>query len=334
MTNYKNVICSYVSYRRNIKDMPFVKTLTDTEQAVGVVRSMSEIFGDDYELKALKNLPMQDCLKLLEKGEITQELLDNKDISAFGKCEENGSYILINEQEHIRLIVYSKNFDLEKCYNIANSMDDKVSDKLELAFNTTYGYLTSNPMLCGTGMQVGCLLFLPAIVHNKKLISLLADSQTKDFEFFNLDGKVHDGKSAFVSIRNKYTFGYKENEFAQKLQALVEQIMELEMREENKIFDFSASNLVDKIYRSYGIAKNAYRLNLAEAQDLLCDIYWGINLKVLKIKNSFDILNILCKIKENHLNVQGMNIKEIEKARAKVLSSILDKNTVKGEVDV
>lgn len=333
MTDCKNVVCSMVSYRRNIKDMPFVKTLTDSEQAVGVVRSMSEIFGDDFEFKALKNLPIEDCLKLLEQGVITQELIDNKDISAFGKNEEQGSYILINEQEHIRLIANAKGFDLESCYQNANAMDDRLSDKLELAFNTTYGYLTSNPMLCGTGMQISCILFLPAIVYNKKLIQLSKEPQAKDFVFLDLNKKVHDGKSAFVIIKNKYTFGYKENEFAEKMQRLVELILELEQREENNIFDFSASNLVDKIFRSYGIAKNAYRLSLDETQNLLSDILWGINLKVLKSKNNFDICDVLCKIKENHLNIKDVDLKEVEKQRAKVLTKLLD-GIVKGEVDV
>lgn len=334
MTDCKNVICSFVSYRRNIKDMPFVKTLTDIEQAVGVVRSMSEIYGDDFEFKALKNLPMQECLKLLEKGQVTQELLDNKDISAFGKNEEETEFIYINEQEHVRLLAYNKGFNLELCYQKANALDDKLSDKLELAFNTSYGYLTADPMLCGTGMQICCLLFLPAIVYNKKLLALAKEPMAREFEFLDINGKTHDGKSAFVVVKNKYTFGYKENEFAEKLQRLVEQILELEQREEGKVFDFSASNLVDDVFRSYGLAKNAYRITFDEGLKLLSDILWGINLKILKLKNNFDISDILCKIKENHLNVQDSNIKEIEKARAREIFKILDKCVVKGEVDV
>lgn len=334
MTNCKNILCSFVSYSRNIKDMAFVKTLTDTEQAVGVVRSMSEIYGDDFEFKALKNLPLEDCLKLKEKGQITQNLIDNKDISAFGKNEDINSYIFINEQEHIRLLSIRYDFDLEQCYNTANSLDDKLSDKLELAFNTTYGYLTANPFNCGTGMRVGCLLFLPAIASNNKLNLLKGEQNAKDIDFFDINGKIHNGKSPFVIVKNRYTFGYKENEFAEKIKRVVEQIIDLEQREENNIFDLSASSLVDKIFRDFGIAKNAYRLSLDESIDLLANIQWGINLKILKSKNNFDIIDILCKIQERHLSLQNLNAKEMEKTRAKFLQNILEKCVVKGEVDV
>ena len=84
MEDYKNIISSSVSYRRNIKDMPFVKLLTDPEQAIGVTRSLSEILGDDFEFKALKNLSIQDCKLLEEEETITTNLIDNKDISAYG----------------------------------------------------------------------------------------------------------------------------------------------------------------------------------------------------------------------------------------------------------
>ena len=83
MTNCSNVVFSYVSYRRNIKDMPFVNKLTDFEQAVGVARSLSEIFGEELEFKSLKNLPLSICQELEEKGIITKELIENKDISAY-----------------------------------------------------------------------------------------------------------------------------------------------------------------------------------------------------------------------------------------------------------
>ena len=98
-----------VSYRRNIKDMPFVKTLTDSEQAVGVVRSMSEIYGDDFEFKALKNLPIEDCLKLLEQGVITQELIDMQ-------------YVFVVEPHHFLIV--------ETCTRLAALRKVELSDKL------------------------------------------------------------------------------------------------------------------------------------------------------------------------------------------------------------
>lgn len=334
MTNCKNVLFCSISYRRNIKDMPFVKTLTDYEQAIGVTRSLSEIFNDEFEFKALKNISIQDCKYLQEEGAISLGLIDNKDISAYGKSFDSNVKIFANEQDHIKIIAYCKGFDLEKCYQDANAVDDKILDKLEISFSTEFGFLTSNPLLCGTGMELEALLFLPALVQSEKLNKIAKDVLKNDFEFISFDNGNNDIVCPFVKIKNKYTFGYKENEFAEKFKWVINKIIDLETIEENNLFDFSASFLVDKIYRSFGIVKNAYRLDYNEAVSCLGYILWGIKLNVLKTKKQFDILDILCKIKENHLTTQNLNIKELEKKRAKCLSSLIDLCVEKGEVDV
>lgn len=334
MENFKNVISCSVSYRRNIKDMPFVKLLTDPEQAIGVTRSLSEILGEDFEFKSLKNLSLYDCKVLEEEEKISSLLIDNKDISAYGINYCKDVLLLINEQEHIRIKARSKGYNLEKCYKIANDIDDKILEKLEMAFSTQYGFLTSNPKLCGTGMEIEVLLFLPALSMNERIAKLEKELFKNEYVLFDLDYNTYANNSPFVRIKNKYTFGYKENQFAENMDRLVKKLIQLEELEESKIFDFSASHLVDKIFKSFGIIKNAYRLEYNEAINCLANVLWGINLKVLKNKKNFDILDVLCKIKENHLNNGSLNLKEVEKARAKFLANLIEQTVVKGEVDV
>ena len=335
MENYKNVLSCSVSYRRNIKDMPFVKMLTDSEQSIGVTRSLSEIFGDDYEFRTLKNLPLSTCKLLEEDNIITANLIENKDISAYGKNYVKNAYLYINEQDHIRIKVVEKGYNLEKCYKLANEIDDKILDKLEMAFSTTYGFLTSNPNLSGTGMQIEVVLFLPALTQNEKLAKIQKELLKDEYDFVSLDTNKLNPSCPFIKLKNKYTFGYKENEFAENINRIVAKLCELENLEENTIFDFSASHLVDKIFRAYGILKNAYRLEYNDAVSNLALIQWGINLKVLKTQKQYDILNILCKIKEEHLNENNnQNIKGIEKSRARFLTNLIETSITKGEVDV
>lgn len=335
MENYNNVLTCSVSYRRNIKDMPFVKMLTDSEQAIGVTRSMSEIFGDDYEFRALKNLPLNTCKLLEEDGIITANLIENKDISAYGKNYVGNVYLYINEQDHIRIKVTEKGYNLEKCYKLANEIDDKILDKLEMAFSTTYGFLTANPNLAGTGMEIEVVLFLPALTQNEMLNKIQQELLKDEYEFTNIDSNKLNSNCPFIKLKNKYSFGYKENEFAENFNRVITKICELESLEENTIFDISASHLVDKIYRAYGILKNAYRLEYSDAINNLALVQWGINLKVLRTKKQYDILNILCKIKDEHLSEnKNQNIKEIEKSRAKLLNNLIESSVTKGEVDV
>lgn len=333
MANYNNVIYSFVSYRRNIKDMPFVSKLTDGELAVGVSRCLSEIFGDEFEFKSLKNLPLEECKKLEDKEIITKELTENKDISAYAFNEDKTKKILINEEDHIRLIASKSGFCLEDCFTLANKMDDQVVEKLNVCFNNNLGYLTANPEYFGTGMHIGCVLFLPALWHNKKIKKLMGELLAGEFEFLDVNGLNYSGNSPFIKVQNIRTFGHKENEFAVLLQKLVVKLLELEETEENKTFNLSASSLADIIFRAYGEMCNCYRIAYAEAEQKLGFILWGINLKMLNFKKRFDIYSFLATIKENHIALNS-NVKEAEKQRAKILAGKLLECVQKGEIDV
>lgn len=335
MTNCNNVIFSYVSYRRNIKDMPFTNKLADFEQAIGVSRALSEIFGDELEFKSLKNMSLNKCLQLEESGIINKELIENKDISSYGINESGEKKVFACEEDHIRIISIKKGFNLEESFVIANQMDDQILEKLEVCFDVNLGYLTANPKLVGTGMEIGCLLFIPALVKSGAYKKVISDLLKKEFEFLSLNGKVWDEKSPFVIIKNIYTFGYKENQFAEKLYKIIEKIIELEKTEENNLFNMSASTLVDEIFRSFGIVLGAYRMSFDEAKQKLSNILWGLELNILKRKKKFDILDILPKIKENHLLcAKEENVKEIEKKRAKKLYEFVSEYICKGDVDV
>lgn len=331
MINCNNVVFSSVSLRRNIKDMLFVNRLSDFEQAVSVSRALSEIFGERLEFKSLKNLPLDKCYKLLEKGEITKELIENKDISAYGISADCKVRVFANEEDHIRIETRACGKNLEWCYSETAKLDDILLDKLEVAFDNNLGYLTANPNKIGTGLEVCFGLFLPSLITSGKFKKIYKTIITNDFEVISITGEKWDEKTPFVCIKNKYTFGQKENEFAENLTRICEKLLELEQSEENNIFNTSASTMVDDIFRAYGILNNAYRINLKDAEIYLGYVLWGLNLNLFEQKK-FDLINLLYKIKENHLQ-QG-SIKEQEKERARLLNKEIGKLLRKGDIDV
>lgn len=317
MTNCDNVLFSMVSYRRNIKDMLFVNKLSDMELAISITRSLSDMFGENFEFKSLKNISLKNCMRLEEDGILTKEMIENKDISAFGLGYDNVCKILVNEEDHIRLVAKAQGLCLEEMFEKANEMDDVVLDKLEMAFDSEIGYLTANPNLFGTGLEVLCGMFLPALVFGGKFLKIMTEIKKGEYQVLGLDGGEWNKKSPFVIIKNKYTFGKKENEIAQDLQELVNKLISLEKNEENSQFDLSASTLADSIFRGFGVMSSAYRMAFDEAEELVGKVLWGVLLKILVLKQRIDFLELLNKIKEN--NLSAGNIKETEKQRAKIL---------------
>ena len=50
---------------------------------------------------------------------------------------------------------------------------DALSDKIEFAYDTRYGYLTSCPTNVGTGMRASVMLFLPALTMTRKITAVI-----------------------------------------------------------------------------------------------------------------------------------------------------------------
>lgn len=334
MENYNNVMYTQVSYRRNIKDMPFVNKLSDNELALGVIRSLSEIFGEDLEFKTLKNISLEMCNNLYERGFFSKEIIENKDISAYAINEEKSNIIFINEQDHIRIVSKLNGFKLEDCFNNANALDDAILEKLEMCFDINLGYLSANPNLVGTGMEISIGLFLPALTYGEKLETIKKDILRGEFEFYDKNGNVWNGKTPFIILKNLYTFGYKENEIACLIENITNKLIELERLEETNIFNVSASKLIDNIYRTFGELGTCYRISSKEAEEKMGKILWGLNLNALKLKRKINIFEFIYTLGDYHISSKNDGIKEIEKKRAKLINEYIINNIQKGVVDV
>jgi len=329
----KNVLYSSVSYRRNLSEIPFTTKGIDSEMAFALSQSLSEIFSDEVTFKSLKNIPYEDCLTLLDNEIINKKILINKDISFYGVSEDFIKQIYINEEDHVKILIKNKGYCLEHNYNMANEMDDKLLENLNVCFNKEYGFLTVDPLNMGCGLTLECLLFIPAICQSNVLEKI---KQELLGDCFTIEKYIDCGEKfcPLFIVRNKYSFGMKENELANSFDKIIKGIVNIEQNEENKIFEMSASRLTDNIFRTYGIATNSYRISFEECVSLLCYLQWGIDLNILKKKNSFNLLEIISKIRDNQFNKEENNVKDIEKYRSKFLTEKIQYTLKKGDVDV
>ena len=59
---------------------------------------------------------------------------------------------MINEEDHLKLQVFSSGFDLENTLNLAIEIDQKLEEILGYATSKKYGYLTAYTNNCGTAL--------------------------------------------------------------------------------------------------------------------------------------------------------------------------------------
>lgn len=267
------VTSTRIRFARNLQGFKFnLKNPKDIEELKNKIKENTYAIG--YGLKYLELKDMDDITKmsLVEKNLISKDYaLKNKTGAILINDEEN-ICIIINDDDHLKVQVFSSGFELENTLNFAIELDKKIEEVLGYATSKKYGYLTSMPTNCGTGLKASVMVSLPALEKTKNI----------DKVFYNLSNfgiNILELNNAF-EISNKRTLGITEEDIIQNIKVVTEKLIEQE-RNARKFLDKDKISLEDTIYRSYGLLTNCRKITLEETEKLLSNVKIGTDLGIL-----------------------------------------------------
>ena len=267
------VTSTRIRFARNLQGFKFnLKNPKDIEELKNKIKENTYAIG--YGLKYLELKDMDDITKmsLVEKNLISKDYaLKNKTGVILINDEEN-ICIIINDDDHLKVQVFSSGFELENTLNFAIELDKKIEEVLGYATSKKYGYLTSMPTNCGTGLKASVMVSLPALEKTRNI----------DKVFYNLSNfgiNILELNNAF-EISNKRTLGITEEDIIQNIKVVTEKLIEQE-RNARKFLDKDKISLEDTIYRSYGLLTNCRKITLEETEKLLSNVKIGTDLGIL-----------------------------------------------------
>ena len=306
--NFENIaISSRIRLARNGSGFNFFTKLHDESDAVFIIESALRAFErfGGFDFVRLKDLSLNECNALLERHIISKELIENKDISAFAMNEAKSLIVMVNEEDHIREQCMADGFNLYKPYRTIKIFDDILLSEIDVAYNEDYGFITSSPANLGTAMRASVMLFLPAIERNSDIELLMKEAKTLGFTIRGIYGEGSQTYGSFYQISNQNSLGLSEEEIIDGVSDYVYNICQMELSAREDILATNHDELIDEIYRAYGILKESKLLKEEEMIELLSLIKFGDALGFLEISDykAFE-----------RLSVEGLsaNLKEIE----------------------
>ena len=262
---------------------------------------------------------------LVEKDLISEGFAQNKNGAILINDEEN-ICIMINNEDHLEIQIFSSGLELENTLNYGIELDKKIEDVLGYATSQKYGYLTSLPTNCGTGLKVFVKVHLPALVLTNNVDKMFYAINNFGINIFDLNTNRNTKHGDTFGISNKRTLGITENDIIENIKIVTDKVID-EERKTRKLLADESIELEDTIYRSYGLLSNARKISLDETKILLSNIKMGTDLGIL------DELNDK-KVQELYLYTQDANMqkyigKQIDKIdldvnRAKVIKNIIN----------
>lgn len=336
MKDYSSiVVSSNVKFRRNLIGFNFPSTL-DELSGIKVLNKLADNIlklDNEYKIYKIKSLPELDRNIMREKDLISSRLLDNSDFSATILSKDEDVSIMLNEDDHILESCVKSGLNLILAYDTLNMIDNEILSKLDIAYDDSFGFLTSNISQIGTGFEASVKLFLPGLRLTGKLKNIQSELIEQNAGVMFCADNSAQGNEYLYKICNDHTIGQRESDYVIKITEIAIRISEMEIKARNELLTNAyLDDVKDKVYRAWGIVTNCYKISEVEARNVLTELKMGVALDFVRFKEVACIDNLINDIMPYSLTkISEMKISasDLDKYRAKFLANVLKGKRIK-----
>lgn len=319
------VVSSRVRIARNIAGKKFVSTASDEELKDVLMTIKNSNIDSDLHFINLSDLDELMKNSLVEKRVISRDLLEMKETGILLNDTEDIS-IMINEEDHLRIQVMKPGFNLDEALSDAIKVDEKISSKINYAYNDKYGFLTACPTNLGTGLRASVMLHLPALRLTGKIEKVLEVVNKVNLDVRGVYGEGTEAIGDLYQVSNKISLGVTEEEIVENVKLIVQKLIEQE-RKAREYLKNQGETFEDKIGRTYGNLVYARKMTYSECAKIISIVRLGISMGIIteidnKKLNKISILTkpaTLQKYLKKELSAEERDIE-----RAKVIKQIIE----------
>ena len=319
------VVSSRVRIARNIAGKKFVSTASDEELKDVLMTIKNSNIDSDLHFINLSDLDELMQNSLVEKRVISRDLLEMKETGILLNDAEDIS-IMINEEDHLRIQVMKPGFNLDEALSDAIKVDEKISSKINYAYNDKYGFLTACPTNLGTGLRASVMLHLPALRLTGKIEKVLEVVNKVNLNVRGVYGEGTEAIGDLYQVSNKISLGVTEEEIVENVKLIVQKLIEQE-RKAREYLKSQGETFEDKISRTYGNLLYARKMTYSECAKLISIVRLGISMEIItEIDNEkLNKISILTKpaTLQKYLKKE-LSAEERDIERAKVIKQIIE----------
>jgi protein arginine kinase len=277
------VVSSRVRLARNLEDYPFGNRLNEPS-AREIIEKVKNVFEGEKDYKFVDFSALDNVSRVAEadRHKVSAEFAAKKAPTAFVESESDQVYIMVLEEDHLRLQSVKAGFALEETFEAVKRADKIIDSKLKIAYDEKLGYLTHCPTNLGTGMRASVMLHLPALTYAGGIRTLQSQLGKIGLTIRGMWGEGSSADGCLYQISNQITLGMSEEDIISKLSGICERVVEQERNLREKLKANDNGKLTDRIMRAYGTMLYATLVDSAELFRLYADVRLGTSLGLIK----------------------------------------------------
>ena len=277
-------VSTRVRLARNLSGYPFDGRLTE-EQAKEIIGKVWAVFAgkDGWTFTDFASLPAVERASYAERHIVSPDFAKKSGPRALISNEERAVYIMVLEEDHIRVQAIAAGFDLAGTRQAVTEAAALLEEALDIAYSEKLGYLTHCPTNLGTGMRASVMLHLPAYTGAGGIRNLQSQLSKMGLTIRGMTGEGSAASGSLYQISNQITLGVTEDGISAKLEDVITQIIAKERELRGRIRRESLDALSDRVMRGMGVMRYANSIGSAELLSLYSDLRLGTALHLLEL---------------------------------------------------
>ncbi|MGI6160872.1 MAG: protein arginine kinase [Christensenellales bacterium] len=318
------VVSSRIRLARNLSGINFPGMMTDSD-CEKVTSLICDSKPEGFGLVRMGQISDIARSALVEEHIISPNLATRSEAALLINEDETLS-VMINEEDHLRIQCLLPGMQLDRAMDLANDLDDKLSEKLKYAYHAGLGYLTSCPTNVGTGLRASLMLHLPALTMTGQMPAIIKGISKTGMTVRGIYGEGSECAGAMYQISNQITLGHSEKEIVMSISGTASRVMDKERKTRQLILDNARIKLEDKVFRSCGILKTARTLDSKEMTELVSNVKLGVAAGIVSGVSHSELHNLLMEAQPAFIQQKsGRDMTEEERdiKRAEMVRSIM-----------
>ena len=312
-------ISSRIRLARNLAGTPFPANASPEWRAEIRDKILGSLNCRNLEGKNCRYFNMEELDEmekeiLLERHLASRELITGSPGSALVVRGDEAVSLMINEEDQLRLQAIRPGFSLRTLWKEIDQIDDNLSGKLDFAFDSELGYLTSCPTNVGTGMRASVMLHLPALVLSGRIAPTIQGINKLNLAVRGIYGEGTKNLGNLFQVSNQATLGESEGQIIDRLCRVITDIIEFEKEARSQLLKQDKFGMLNHVGRAYGILRYGYKITSGEALNCLSGIRAGVDLKLFKNLTIHNVNELFIAINSGHLQYfAGKNLSPEER---------------------
>lgn len=323
-------LASTLLLHRNLESHNFPVKLT-TEKRKQIVTVVEK------QMLSLKGFDQPTLLKSEECYPLEKELLVEHFLTNIGFLQAQAgeifffdhhgkSLLTVNIDDHLHFHYIDTKEELEKGWNELSSYENQLKKTLSYSFSSKFGFLTSNPLTCGTGLTISLFLQLTGLIHTGRLELLLEQMKEEPILCSGLLGNPLQFVGDLAVIKNQFTLGVNEESILSSMRTTAAKLIGEEKRLRESLKDHESIDLKDKVARAFGLLVHSYQIETVEALNEIALIKFGLELEWIKGITMKELNALFFSCRRAHLlrkQEQKIALEELGHKRAEFLHQAL-----------